>query len=143
METNIAVCTEETPIETVYAEMMKSHGTCAAVIENRAHRIPIGMVTEHLICEQIIGRRRNPRGMTAANVMSSNIIKVYDTSDITSCPADTGGAGNILVVNDAGELCGVLPADLLRRIGIVRSTQELINAEAYMPSDVNTANWLQ
>ncbi|HEV8592401.1 MAG TPA: CBS domain-containing protein, partial [Pyrinomonadaceae bacterium] len=63
MSTCIAECTEETPLARVYESMRNCGHGVVVVIESRYHRIPIGVVTEHTICEQIISRQRNPQGL--------------------------------------------------------------------------------
>lgn len=116
MSTCIAECTEATPLARVY-EVMKNcgHGV-VVVVESKYHKIPIGVVTEHTICEHVVGRQRDPHGLLAANVMSSKIVKVLDSSSVSLCPAitDYDYAVPLIVVDSDRNLCGLLSKDVIR-----------------------------
>jgi len=110
MKKNSVVCTEEMPLMQVYQLMQENECEFVTVVENYAHRTPIGIVTEHDICLQIIGKGRNPRGLSAANVMNTNVLKTSDTSTLEYC-ADlikNSRANKLLVTDENGALCGVL-----------------------------------
>lgn len=104
----VAVCTEETPLVDVYNIMLEAQNDYICVVENRAHQKPIGIITEHDICIQILARGRNPRSLTAANVMNTNIIKADHGLNISECARLIGesGAKRVLAVDDDGNLCG-------------------------------------
>ena len=112
IDKNLAVCTEELPLEQVYKLMQEKNSEQVVVIESKAHRIPIGIVTEHEICMQVVGRGRSPRGMTAANVMNTHFIKADLRSNLSDCRQ--GGKRNqrIVVVDENGDLQGVLPPNI-------------------------------
>lgn len=116
MSTCIAECTEGTPLARVYEAMQNCGHRTVVVVESKFHRVPIGIVTEHTICEQVIGRGRNPQGLHAANVMTSKIVKVSDASNIDLCPAVTDHESSVplIVVNENRDLCGLLPKEVLR-----------------------------
>lgn len=136
MSTCIAECTEETPLARVYESMRNCGHGVVVVIESRYHRIPIGVVTEHTICEQIIGRQRNPQGLSAANVMSSKIVKVADSSNVSLCPVitDHDSAIPLLVVDTDRNLCGLLPKEVLR---LARAEQIIHNDMTQQPAGVD------
>ena len=120
------VCTESMPLEQVYEMMQKAPDGFATVVENHAHQKPIGIITEHDICLQIVGKRRNPKGMAAANVMDTKIIKALRDLTVSECAklAQKNGNARILVVDENGILCGTVnKADLVeprqvRSVGI-------------------------
>ena len=70
------VCTEEMPLYQVYEMLSQGADRLVVVVDSNAHRVPIGVITDRSICDQIILRRRDPRGLTAANVLDSNVIKM-------------------------------------------------------------------
>ena len=108
IKTNYVVCTEETPLQKVFERMDAAGAEHAVVVEGLAHSIPIGVITEHDICAQILGRGRNPRGMTAANVMNTNIAKIKARAGSVDL-ASVGGTPRIIcVVDDNGALCGTV-----------------------------------
>ena len=109
---NPAVCTEDLPLEQVYKLMQEKSGDHVVVIESNAHRIPIGIVTEHEICMQVVGRGRSPRGMTAANVMSTNFVKADLESNLSDCRQGRTGHRPVIVTDENGALQGVLPDDV-------------------------------
>lgn len=110
MKDNSVFCTEETPLAKVYEMMTENCCDFVAVVESRAHFIPIGIITEHDICKQIIGRGRNPRDMSAANVMNSNIVKLSDATDLDACleAMKTKQTSRVFIIDENGKLCGTL-----------------------------------
>jgi len=106
---NPAVCTEDLPLEQVYKLMQEKSGDHVVVIESNAHRIPIGIVTEHEICMQVVGRGRSPRGMTAANVMNTDFVKANLGADLSDFSQRRSGHRTIIVTDENGALQGVLP----------------------------------
>ena len=116
MSTCIAECTEDISLERVYHLMQNCGHKVVVVVESKYHRVPIGVVTERTILEQIVGRGRNPKGLRAANVMTSKVLKVINSDSIRLCPAitDSDGAIPLIVVDEKRELCGLLPKEVLR-----------------------------
>lgn len=109
------ICTGEMPLMQVYQSMQENECEFITVVEDYAHKNPIGVVTEHEICFQIIGKNRNPRGMTAASVMNTAIIKAPETSTLSYCSDLFAGSESkrLFVVDENGALCGVLlPNDI-------------------------------
>ena len=104
------VCTESMPLQQVYEMMQQSGSGFATVVENRAHQKPLGIITEHDICLQVVGRNRDPKGMAAANVMNTKFTKVNCDSTVTECArlAEECGAEKILIVDENGILCGTV-----------------------------------
>jgi len=113
---NPAVCTEDLPLEQVYKLMQEKNSDRVVVIESKAHRIPIGVVTEHEICMQVVGRGRSPRGMTAANVMNTDFVKADLKADISGFDERRCGRRPVIVTDENGALQGVLPDDVHKQI---------------------------
>jgi CBS domain-containing protein len=104
------VCTEDMSLMQVYQLLQDNGGEFIAVVEDYAHKNPIGVITEHDICMQVVGKCRNPRGLTAASVMNTEILKTLETSTLGYC-ADllkNSRTKRLFVVNDDGALCGTL-----------------------------------
>ena len=106
-----AVCTEDLPLEQVYRLMEEKSSDHVVVIDSKAHKIPIGVVTEHEICVQVVGRGRSPRGMTAANVMKTDFVKADLRSSLSDYGQNSMGR-RIIVVDENGALLGVLPENI-------------------------------
>src|SRR3982751_1359661 len=77
-----AECIEDAPLSEVYELIQKCDHGYVVVLDSSAHRVPIGVVSEHSICEQIIGRGRNPKVLRAGSVMDSRIRRIFDNSSI-------------------------------------------------------------
>jgi predicted transcriptional regulator len=116
MSTCVAECTEDTPLEQVYEAMQNCGHHVVVVLESKYHRIPIGLVTEHTILEQLVARGRNPHGLRAANVMTSKIAKVTGGTSVASCPAasELDHGTPIVVVDENRNVCGLLSKEVLR-----------------------------
>lgn len=110
MKENAVVCTEEMSLMQVYQMLQESGSEFIAVVEDYAHKNPIGVITEHDICLQVIGKCRNPRDLTAANVMSSEILKTLDTSTLAYCSdlLKNTRIKRLFVVDEDGALCGTI-----------------------------------
>lgn len=110
MKNNSVFCTEETPLTKVYEIMAENGCDYVTVVESRVHCIPIGVITEHDICYQILGRGRNPRDMSAANAMNTNIVKISDSSKLEDCfdLMKIKNAKRVFVVDEDGRLRGTL-----------------------------------
>lgn len=104
------VCTEETSLKKVFDLMLENKCGCIAVVESDAHKVPLGLVTEHEICLQLVKNQRDPRWLTAANVMNADIAKIKKTADTASCLKlmQRENIEQIFVVDDMGMLCGML-----------------------------------
>jgi predicted transcriptional regulator len=116
-------CTEDTPLETVYDMLQSSENGLIVVIDGRAHRVPIGIITEHSICEQIIRRRRDPRGLTAANVLNCKFSKVGIDDDVRGYAGQFNGSNEPVVVVDSDR----------RYYGLIRPREFAFNVGAEMP----------
>lgn len=104
------VCTEDMELEKVY-ELMEERGQdYVTVVDSLAHKIPIGIISLHGICAQILKRGRNPRGMTAANVMSTDYVKADRSLHIEESRElmEIKRAEFLIVVDDIGSFQGSL-----------------------------------
>jgi predicted transcriptional regulator len=98
------------PLTRVYQLMQENGCDYVTVVESYAHQKPIGIITEHDICMQVVGNRRDPRALTAANVMNTNIIKAPFNLTLADCfdLLETNQAKQALIVNEDGMFCGTL-----------------------------------
>jgi predicted transcriptional regulator len=119
MSTCLAECTEDTSLEEVFGLIRKCDHGLVVVVDSVAHRVPIGVVTERSICEQIIGRGRNPRSLAAGSVIDSRIKRV-SKSDLaeTLATIDPTEVAAIVAVDDNRRPCGLVTKESLRNIRI-------------------------
>jgi predicted transcriptional regulator len=97
---DLPVCTEDVHLDQVYEMLCRSDERTVIVVDSNAHQIPIGIITDRSICEQVIGRRRDPRSLTAANVLDSNIKKMRRAHMMTTSADLIGSAQQPVVVVD-------------------------------------------
>ena len=113
----VAECTEDTGIEKVYELIRKCEHGIVVVIDSEAHRVPIGVVTERSICEQLIVRGKSLRGLTAGSVLDSRIMLVREAAGIDNIASDKlDSLTAIIVTNDARRVTGIVPASSLRGV---------------------------
>ena len=105
-------CTEDTDIEEVYELLQKCDHRMVVVVDSRAHRRPIGVVTERSICEQVIGRGRNPKGLAAGSAMDTRIVRVLETEEVIRVAVtNPDEIAAVIVVNERRQVRGVIPKE--------------------------------
>ena len=116
----VAECTEDMRLEEVFDLIQKCDHGLVVVIDSQAHRVPIGIVNERSICEQIIARGRNPKNLLAGSVMDSRIKKVLGT-DLAERINETDLAefAAIVVVDDKRQVCGLVAKEKISAIAAV------------------------
>jgi predicted transcriptional regulator len=114
------VCTESMPLEQVYELMQETLSEFVVVVESNAHRIPIGTITEHDICMQIVGRGRTPRGLCAANVMNSKVTKIKNDSIVEDILLSNfvDDISTFVVIDDRGSYCGTVSGSQLHSAAV-------------------------
>jgi predicted transcriptional regulator len=116
MSRSIAVCTEDTGLERVYELLRNSEHGVVIVVDSEAHRVPIGVVTERSICEQIIARGRNPRTLAAGSIMESRITKLRESDPVAKLAAPQPGVAAVIVIDEHRKVCGIVPEDKLSNL---------------------------
>jgi CBS domain-containing protein len=104
--------------------------------------MPIGIITEHEICLQVIGNGRNPRTLTAANVMNTNVVKASYTLSVTDCShlLETNQAERALVINEDGMFCGTLTHLDLETTKNKQRVENSIDRDIYETHNASRAN---
>ena len=112
----VTECTEDTRLEDVYDRIRQCDHGLVVVVDSLAHRVPIGVVTESSICEQIIARGRNPRSLTAGSVMDSRVRKVVESDRVESIAANSNDLTAVVVVDHDRHVCGIISKARLREL---------------------------
>lgn len=116
MSSCMAECTEDTKLEDAFELIQRCDHGIVVVVDSLVHRVPIGVVTERSICEQIIARGRNPRILTAGSVMDSRIKKVLDSDLIESVQGAIDDLAAIVVVDSDRRACGLVPKERVKSV---------------------------
>lgn len=80
MTKNIMTVSRADPISKAITQMAQHNISCVIVIEN-AH--PIGIVTERDLVKRILGAKKNPAKIKAAQIMTPNLITVSAESTLS------------------------------------------------------------
>jgi len=116
MHSSIAECTEDTALREVYELIQNSPNGFVVVLDSLQHRVPIGIVNEHSICENIIHRARNARSLDAGGVINTNVKRVGEDTPVTACDELLRKKLDaILVVDDHKRFRGVVEREQLER----------------------------
>jgi predicted transcriptional regulator len=130
----VVECTEDMRLEEVFELLKKCEHGLVVVLDSYAHRVPIGIVSERSICEQIIARGRNPRNLYAGVVIDSNIKTVREDDLIESIDLDeTKSAAAIVVTNENRQVAGILTLDKLRAARSVTQTSAAAGVKELSP----------
>jgi len=117
MSTCARECTEDTPLKDVYEHIQACEHGFVVVVDSTSHRVPIGIVTEHSICEQIIARGRNAKALFAGSVMSTNVKRVGESAPVANCrEVLSNNPDAILVVDDQRRLSGIIEPKRLKAL---------------------------
>ena len=118
MNTCVVECTEDTTIEEAYELLRKCDHRIVVVVDSRSHRRPIGVVTDRSICEQVIGRGRNPKSLAAGSAMDTRILRVQEDEAIGKIAvANPDEIAAVIVVNDNRQVRGVVTKESLAALG--------------------------
>jgi CBS domain-containing protein len=117
MSTCVAECTEDMRLEEVFELIQKCDHGLVVVVDSLAHRVPIGVVTEHSICEQIIARGRNPKSLSAGSVIDARIKKILITDPIEKLiEARQDNIAAVIVVDENRRICGLISKEKIKNI---------------------------
>ena len=139
----VTVCTEDTGLEEVYELIQKCEHKLVVVVDSNAHRVPIGVASEHTICEQIIARGRNPRTLSAGSIMDARIRKVSDDQPLESIDAtDLDELTAIVVVNSDRQISGLISKSAMTSI-MKTSNQATPVRSSRRVSEIPAFGWIQ
>jgi len=151
MSRSVTVCTEDAGLEEVYELIQKCEHRLVVVVDSNAHRVPIGVASEHRICEQIIARGRNPRSLSAGSVMDARIKKVTDDQLIESIEAkELDGLTAMVVVNSERQIIGLVSKEVIKELAPIRVPERRVNvtitaapATQRRVSEIPAFGWIQ
>jgi predicted transcriptional regulator len=147
MSTCVTECTEDMGLEEVYDLLRKCEHRLVVVVDSHAHRVPIGIVSERSICEQIIGRGRNPRTLSVGAVIDSRI-KMVRADDLVEA-IDARDDSVVIVTDSKRQVCGLVQGHVLnlKRARVVSTPAPIIERKADRTSarvaEIPAFGWIQ
>lgn len=125
-----ACCSPEARIQDV-ARMMVQHdcGEIPVVESDRSKR-PIGVVTDRDIAIRVVAEGRDPSRITARDCMSSPVFTVTPDTELESaCQVlEQHQVRRVPVVDERGEICGVLSQADIANFASERDTAEVVRS---------------
>lgn len=116
MQSDIAECTEDTPLSETYQLVQSSPTGFVVVVDSTMHRVPLGIVNEHTMCENLVRGRRETRRLRAGDVMSSRIRTVSENCSVEDCAALLSDLPDAAIAVDGRrQFSGVIEPAALRR----------------------------
>jgi CBS domain-containing protein len=118
MKENPAFATLNTSLHDVAQMMMDNDCGCIPVVENRDSKKPLGVLTDRDITLRTVAHNKNPLTMVAGEIITDNIVTVTPETNIEDCIAamEKNQLRRMVVIDDAGNLCGmVAQADIARQ----------------------------
>ena len=124
MNIGVAECTEDTPLTEVYDLIQISSKGYVVVVDSLKHRVPIGVIDEHCICENLIRKSKAAKGLDAGGVLNTNIKRISENAEVAECSKLLDKSVDaILVVNGRRQFLGTIDPDQLER-AIVRANSQ-------------------
>lgn len=135
MTPNPTVCQRDTPLREV-AQMMAQHD-CGQipVVERAGSNKPIGVVTDRDIAVRIVAEGRDTGSACAGDAMTTPAITISTDASVADCcdVMEQQQIRRVLVVDDAGEICGIVAQADIARSGRDEATAEVVR-EVSAPS---------
>lgn len=143
----VAECTEDTPLAEVYELIQKCEHGFVVVLDSTTHRVPLGIVNEHSICEQLIARGRKPKELRAGSVMLSRVRRVSGSTPVERCAElfTNSGSVPILAVDDQRQFCGLVDPQRLESAVRNASAPPRFSLASAIPGrpEIPVFGWLQ
>jgi CBS domain-containing protein len=103
-------CTPDTPIPAVAKMMVDNDCGEIPVVEDKATRLPIGVVTDRDIVCRLVAKGINPSGAIAVECMSKPIATVTPDMSLEECSRimEEKLIRRVPVVDERGSCCGIV-----------------------------------
>jgi CBS domain-containing protein len=113
-------CTADTPIPAVAKMMVDNDCGEIPVVEDKASKLPIGVVTDRDIVCRLVAKGINPSGAIAGECMSKPIVTVTPDMSLDECSRimEEKMIRRVPVVDARGSCCGIVAlADIALKTG--------------------------
>lgn len=123
-----AVCTPQTPLRDVARMMMRNDCGEIPVVESEQSRKPVGVVTDRDITVRIVAEGVDAATATASDAMTSpaTTIRQDATLDDVCTLMEQEQIRRVVVVDERGNVCGIVAQADIARAGRDNETAELV-----------------
>lgn len=103
-------CTPDTPIPVVARMMVDNDCGEIPVVEDKASKLPIGVITDRDIVCRVVAKDINPQGAIAIDCMTKPCVTVTPDMSIEECCRilEENQIRRVLVVDERGSCCGIV-----------------------------------
>jgi CBS domain-containing protein len=110
MTADPACCTSDTPITAVAKLMVENDCGEIPVVEDKATRLPVGVITDRDIVCRLIAKGINPAGAIASECMSKPILTVTPDMSLEECCTilEKNQIRRVPVVDEHGSCVGIV-----------------------------------
>jgi CBS domain-containing protein len=118
----------DTPLRRIAELMLEYDCGLIPIVASAESMLPIGVVTDRDITCRIVAQGRDPAAHTAADCMSSPCVTVYRDDGVEECcrVMEDSQVRRVLVVNRAGQLCGIIAQADIAEFLRTRQTVEVV-----------------
>ncbi len=117
MSDHPACCTPESNLGEAARIMAQADCGAVLVVDAETGRKPLGIITDRDIVCRVVAAGKDPSQVSAASCMSKPLATVREDSPIEACcrAMESAKVRRLLVVDEQGDLCGIISqADLAR-----------------------------
>lgn len=128
MTGNPVYATLNTSLCDVARMMMDYDCGCLPIIESEALKKPIGVITDRDITVRTLPHGKDPLNMVAGEIMTDIVVTVTPEMSVEDCVTtmERNQIRRVIVVDEAGNLCGIVAqADIARQASATK-TAELV-----------------
>lgn len=128
MTSSPACCTADTSLAEVARMMMQNDCGQIPVVESHESGKPIGVVTDRDIVVRMVAEGREVGSATASDCMTTPVTTVAEGASLADCCAamEQNQIRRVVVVDDAGAVCGIVAQADIARTGRDEKTAEVV-----------------
>ena len=129
MSQNPEVCTPDTELYYVARKMEERDVGIIPVVESTDSMKPIGVITDRDIVLRVIAKRQDPQSLSARDCMSTDLLCMTPETQLEQAlnEMENRQIRRLLVIDDAGRLCGMVAQADIARSASPQDTAELVH----------------
>lgn len=128
MSPDPACCTPDAKLQDVARLMVEHDCGEIPIVETRGSKKAIGVITDRDITVRTVAEGRNPLEVSARECMTTPVVSVGPDADLDECTRvmEEKQLRRVLVVDDKGELCGIVAQADIARHAPKRETGDMV-----------------